>query len=492
MTLGQPKPFPNELPAAYVHRVAQWYLSWNKPDKTLGQFFTPLSVARFMAELLPAREGPIRVLDPGAGFGVLACALCEVSDSDIELEAYEVDRELIDYLDVCLSYAQLWMKTKNRRLNYTIIRDDFVLSCGDALHKPADKPFDIVIANPPYFKISKGDLRARLAERVVYGQPNMYALFMAVSAALLRVGGHAVFITPRSYTAGQYFSRFRQYFFSQMRPRTIHLFESRRDVFDEVLQENLILLAERSTQNREVTLSFSANFDFSPIAQRRKLIFEVLDKDNVLHLPLSEQDDAIAQIVRSWGGSLHQYGLEISTGRVVPFRAMTLVASAGDVPRTHAPLFWMQNVKPMQWNWPVKHKGQYLAIKGADKLLLPNQNYVLLRRFSAKEEPQRLTAAPYLAELDTPAIGLENHLNYIHRPNGYLTEDETRGLSVLLNSALMDSYFRIFSGNTQVSATELRKLPLPPLEAIIELGRLAAYSDHDVDHLTDKVLGLYA
>ena len=489
MALGEPKPLPGERPAAYAHRIGQWYLSWNKPDKALGQFFTPLSVARFMADLLPEREGLFRVLDPGAGTGILACALCEASKGDLELVAYEVDGKLADYLDVCLSYAQLWMKSNNRRLSYTIIRDDFILSCSNSLVTPTDKPFDLVISNPPYFKLSKSDPRARAAERVVYGQPNIYALFMAVSAALLRVGGHAVFITPRSYTSGQYFSRFRNYFFGYMRPRAIHLFESRRDVFDEVLQESMILLAERSTQNGDVILSSSGGFDFP---RRTKSSGDILDNDNVLHLPLSEQDDAIAEIVRSWTGRLHQYGMDISTGPVVPFRATHLVASIGNVPSTHAPLLWMRNVKPMRCDWPVKHKAQYLALESADKLLLPNQNYVLLRRFSAKEERQRLTAAPYLAEFDTPVIGLENHLNYIHRPNGQLTEDETRGLAVLLNSTFMDSYFRIFNGNTQVSATELRKLPLPPLEAIIELGRCAAYSHSDVNNLTAEVLGLYA
>lgn len=259
-----------------------------------------------------------------------------------------------------------------------------------------------------------------------------------------------------------------------------------------MLQESLIMLVERSTVNKEVVLSSSEDFDFSHVVRRTKLTEDILDKNNVLHLPLSEEDDVIADIVRSWTGSLHQYGIEISTGPVVPFRAVNLVKTIGQIPSTHAPLLWMQNVKPMHYEWPIQHKGQYLLLDGADHLLVPNQNYVLLRRFSAKEERQRLTAAPYLSELDGSVIGLENHLNYIYRLDGHLSEHETRGLAVLLNSSLMDGYFRIFSGNTQVSATELRSLPLPPLDSIIELGRLAARSHASVDNLTREVLGIYA
>ena len=103
---------------------------------------------------------------------------------------------------------------------------------------------------------------------------------------------------------------------------------------------------------------------------------------------------------------------------------------------------------------------------------MPNCNYMLLRRFSAKEESRRLTAAPYLAgSYQVPAVGLENHLNYIYRQDGELTEDEAWGLAALYSSRLLDTYFRTLNGNTQVSATEMRTLPLPAHAAIVELGR---------------------
>jgi len=54
-----------------------------------------------------------------------------------------------------------------------------------------------------------------------------------------------------------------------------------------------------------------------------------------------------------------------------------------------------------------------------------------------------------------------------------MSEDEAWGLAVLYNSTLLDTYFRTLSGNTQVGAAELRSMPLPPLDTIARLGRLA-------------------
>lgn len=481
---------PDELPVDYAYRVGQSYLAHHRPVKSKGQFFTPPSIARFMAKLLPSQNGVIRVLDPGAGAGILSCALCEVLDVDIELDVYEVDEQLAYCLEDCLSYARDWMRSKKHSLNYTIVRKDFVLSHPDIHNSSKKKGFDVVICNPPYLKLPKADTRAQIAKEIIHGQPNIYALFLAISTSLLRVGGHSVFITPRSFASGQYFSRFRQYFFSQMRPRAVHLFESRRHVFDKVLQESIIMLAERSTQDRDVSLSSSIDLTLRYTSQRTKAISEIVDKDNILHIPLSERDDSVSRVIRTWNGNLHKYGMEISTGPVVPFRATNLLATTGNVPSTHVPLMWMQNITPMQCEWPNQHHKQYIVREGAEKLLIRNQNYVLLRRFSAKEERRRLTAAPYLSNIDTPSIGLENHLNYIYRPNGYLTSYETRGLALLLNSEFMDRYFRIFSGNTQVSATELRKLPLPPLEKIVELGQLSG--EVEINNFMNELIENYA
>ncbi|MGH9902791.1 MAG: Eco57I restriction-modification methylase domain-containing protein, partial [Pyrinomonadaceae bacterium] len=344
---------------------------------------------------------------------------------------------------------------------------------------------------------------------VVHGQPNIYALFMAISASLLKDGGKLIFIVPRSFAAGPYFRLFREHFFTLMRPRAVHLFGSRREAFgrDEILQENIILLASRadgwaiSPSAEKVEVSFSEGV--RDLLARRTVqlpISEVLDvrsKDKVLRIPVLDEDGAASRAVRAWDGSLRAYGMDISTGPVVPFRAVPILSESGRVPETHAPLLWMQNVTPMRVEWPASAKGKEQYIKIDERsipLLVPNRNYVLLRRFSAKEARRRLVAAPLLAgDLKSPLVGLENHLNYVHRRGDSLSEEEAYGLAALFNSTTLDTYFRTFNGNTQVSATEVRSMPLPPLRVIKEIGRRAKPFGQDaekVDTVVASLLGI--
>jgi adenine-specific DNA-methyltransferase len=183
-------------------------------------------------------------------------------------------------------------------------------------------------------------------------------------------------------------------------------------------------------------------------------------------------------------------GLEVSTGPVVPFRAEEhLRIHRG--PDT-VPMLWLQHVRHTGVTWPLGksfRKPEHIASAAGPKLLVPNRTYVLLRRFSAKEDERRLVAAPYLPRsLEACFIGLENHVNFIYRPRGEMTSAEAIGLAALLNSSLLDAYFRISSGNTQVSATELRSLPLPSREALAGIATLVERGIA-VDDAVGEVIG---
>ena len=74
------------------------------------------------------------------------------------------------------------------------------------------------------------------------------------------------------------------------------------------------------------------------------------------------------------------------------------------------------------------------------------------------------------ARIDARLVGFENHLNYFHKDGKGLSADLAKGLALYLNSTVADKYFRLFSGHTQVNATDLRKMPYPIHEQLTRLG----------------------
>jgi adenine-specific DNA-methyltransferase len=460
-----------------------------------------------MAKLaVGARTHTARILDPGAGTGILACAVCEhiVSKSSakcIHIDAYENDPPLLKLLYRSLLHASQWAQERGVKLTFDVLDTDFVLSARRLAAKSKSRPYDIVISNPPYLKISAADPRSMALPEVVYGQPNIYALFMAASVPLVKPTGSFVYITPRSFTSGHYFKAFRDFFFTNLQPVRVHLFESRKDLFSDqsVLQENVIIQATRDKSADRVVVSHSTNSDNLNCPAENSVPLQYAlhpnGNDTILRLPLDEFDDLIIEIVDSWTARLADYGIEISTGPVVPFRAKRHLFTESDSDsQCLVPLLWMCNVHPMRVTWPsngLKNRDsshQFIlndAQTRAKRLLIPNKTMVLLRRFSAKEEKRRLIAAPMLCgQLNFEFLGIENHLNYIYRPRGDLAPDEARGLAALLNSFLIDRYFRICNGNTQVGATELRAIPLPPINLIRALGR-DIYHPHSIPALKD-------
>jgi adenine-specific DNA-methyltransferase len=474
--------------------------------KQLGQFLTPPTVARYMArQLRPQREG-CRVLDPAIGSGVLACALVEQVieagyPTELFIDGYEVDTSLGVVARQALSLAVEKAAGHGIAINACVHQVDFVLAHtpvaqpslfpgNDFSGQQADATYDLIIANPPYFKLNRDDPRVEAVVGQIKGHTNIYTLFMALGARLLAKEGWASFIVPRSFCSGAYFAAFRREFIKQTDPTAVHLFASRQDNFegDDVLQENVIITFKKRDEKEKrpeqitITASRSATGLNGDLVHRQTPIAYFLSQRNgtlFFRLPVTELDEKIIETMDNWPGTLARYGLAVSTGPVVAFRAKSFLQEMHMVQTGQAvPLLWLQNVSMQQVEWPVTRgkKPQAISTTGkAQSLLIPTANYVLTRRFSAKEEPRRLTAAPFLREdFSYEQVGLENHLNYIYRKEGELETNEAIGLSALLNSALVDRYFRISNGNTQVNAAELRALPLPPLDVIRKIGENVA------------------
>jgi adenine-specific DNA-methyltransferase len=281
-----------------------------------------------------------------------------------------------------------------------------------------------------------------------------------------------------------------------MQLEQVHVFESRSAAFkaDKVLQENVIVRYVKRPRTGADAVEISVSEGIDDLPQRRRFSCELsrlisADDDAVLSLPTELAHVELMRRMQALPHTLDSLGLQISTGPVVPFRATAFLHTRGDA--STVPLLWLQHVRRGQVSWPLGQsfrKAEHIHMQAGDKLLVAVGNYVLLRRFSAKEEERRLTAAPlFAADWTAPLLGLENHLNYIHRPGNELSAHEARGLAAFLNSRVIDDYFRVASGNTQVSATEIRALPLPSRQFIERLGR-AATRGHEGDNRVELMI----
>lgn len=518
------EPFNQELPSDFADRLGIYYTQQvtTTHKKVNGQYFTPTPIARLLASFCDLSKERIRILDPGCGTAILSCALVEHlvelhnEIKEIDLVAYETDLELIPYSQKALYYLSEWLLNKGIQLNYFLHNTDFVLENAIVLKEnrlpslfeetmSADKNFDIIISNPPYFKLSKDDKRVLVSQELVSGQPNIYSFFMGIAAKLLSENGELIFITPRSFASGNYFMAFRELFFKTVQIEKIHLFNSRKDTFnrDSVLQETVVIKAirEKTDPNKKVRVSSSAGIKdiFEPSIKyfTAEELIDLNSKAKILHLPTSDKEEKIMSLVSTWDNFLTDFNIKISTGPVVSFRAMKFIQNQYENGKVIlAPLFWLHNVNKMILEWPkqLKEKGQFIRIEnGSKSLLIPNKNYIFLRRFSTKDDKSRLIAAPYFCNYaKADYIGVENKVNYLYRMDGHLVRDEVVGLCALLNSELFDAYFQIFNGNVNVSATELREMRFPPLNIIKEIGnRIILSNEYSMNNVNSIVNELF-
>ena len=476
----------------------------NRADRSrIGQFLTPTAIAQFMSSMFEAGPKEVRLLDPGAGAGVLFAACVETLFSQknrplsVEIVAYETDKTILPYLDETMKRCQS-LCVSNGIVFHGIIRpEDFVSAAitatGESLFVVPGARFTHVILNPPYRKINSQTAMSRLLYSSGIEVANLYAVFVWLSMRMLEPGGQMVAITPRSFCNGPYFKKFRATFLRMMSLKRIHLFESRKKAFgdDGVLQENIIYHAVRGLQKpKSVAISTSEGLDFDKARTRSVPYNRIVhsgDRDMFIHLGVDDTDIGPADRMKYLTSSLDKLRLGVSTGRVVNFRA-----------REHLRQFPEQETVPLIYpchflngfiNWPVesgkKPNAIALSLETSD-LLVEAGFYVLIKRFSSKEQQRRVMAAIYdPTRIDSPFVGFENHLNYFHKQGKGLPADLAKGLAVYLNSTIVDQYFRLFSGHTQVNATDLRKMPYPTHEQILRLGRYIKEKMPDQETIDD-------
>lgn len=441
----------------------------------LGQYMTSSAIAAFMAGLFDPIRTPVRLLDAGAGIGSLTAAFMDRHDSAaIRVDAWEIDPTLRQYLADTLAGRIAGQSG----IEATIHPEDFIEDCVWSLSMNTGRRFTHAILNPPYRKIASSSRHRQLLRTAGIETVNLYTAFLALAILLMEPDGEIVAIVPRSFCNGTYYRPFRELLTRHCAIRHIHVFEARDKAFgdDDVLQENIIVKLQKAVRQSDVIVSHCRDAGFTDTQEQVFPFAQIVkpgDREQFIHVPIPNGTGHVESELFSHG--LTEIGLEVCTGPVIDFRLREHCRP--DIEADSVPLLYAHHFANGQLTFPVAHKKKPNAITVSDatrKWLMPAGFYVLTKRFSAKEERRRIVAFVVdPTELSFAQYGFENHLNVFHIGKHGMDRDTAFGLAIFLNSTIVDSCFRVFSGHTQVNATDLRQMRYPAREKLKEFGRFA-------------------
>ncbi|OGP60262.1 MAG: hypothetical protein A2V67_18890 [Deltaproteobacteria bacterium RBG_13_61_14] len=164
-----------------------------------GKFFTPRTVARSMANLLPLDAG-LTLCDPTCGGGTfLSEAARLLNGTPCELVGNDVDRMLVGLTEAVLFLTCGGTQKRHLFCNNVYDRGPFL----DAYSKRVD----CILANPPFsLPLDSVGLRSTLFNM---GYHNSDAVFLDVCFELLKEGGHLVCLLPHSIVVNVDYSELR-------------------------------------------------------------------------------------------------------------------------------------------------------------------------------------------------------------------------------------------------------------------------------------------
>lgn len=209
--------------------------------RSLGQVATPRALATVMASWVVAGR-PAEILDPAAGLGNLLNA-CRTLAASPKLEGIEIDPVIAE------------------QANRTTPKGTRLI-CGDYL-KMQVRPRSGIVANPPYIKAARLDLRPSdwehledLLDCPLDRLTNAYVLFLLKIWRDLAPGGRAAVLIPGEFLNANYGVPIKARLLKHIRPVATLVLDPALNLFDTALTTSTLLLLEKAERVCAVTPAY--------------------------------------------------------------------------------------------------------------------------------------------------------------------------------------------------------------------------------------------
>lgn len=488
------------LEAAYWLSTAYTALSPKEYRKRLAMYFTPPPIANRLLNDLAAegvRFDTHSFLDPACGGAAFLTIVAErmrnmllrkqkspraiLRHAVTHLHGMDIDETL------CTLSQHFLQMVFYPEICATRSSPEFDVKCKDSLvtfsdQKRPPQRYDVVVCNPPYRKLKQAEVeqhRAKFAD-VIQGQPNLYALFIKLSAKLTKRAGVVGLVTPTSFLSGQSFSFLRTYLLQNAQVKHIGIIRDRLRVYLDVEQDTAltIIRPHKRVAPKRTVASVSV---VEGNGQYRKIGRCSLPNSGT-SWPLARDASDLRLLSRASKSAfrLADYGYTPTIGAHVWNRdPRKRYRTLKDVPARARP-----DSFPLVWASDVQGNGkllfdQHAASEGQDRYVhlgpdghstVKKKPAVILQRVTASNQPQRLvgaTVSPRFIAEHGGFVG-ENHVVILEQTSDDPALTPTQLLK-LLKSNVINRYFNCISGCANVSIFELQQLPLPDPQALKRL-----------------------
>jgi hypothetical protein len=378
-----------------------------------------------------------------------------------------------------------------------------------------DAGFDAVIGNPPYDVLSELEtgrnldaLRAFIDHGGQYrasirGKNNLYKLFICRAVQVLAEGGRLGFIVPMPLLGDDQAAEIRRLLFSSGRLTGIEAFPQKDDasrrVFREAKLSTTAFTFQKTTDEDLQRMSFPSRTHpaqwIEPNSPQLRLStpeIPLYDPENRAIPSCSQEDwDLAIRIVSSGrmtrlGTICTSYQGEVNETNETRRGAISRAEGDGPLILRGASITLYAVREASQGEALYLRREPFLAGKAADsKAFHFRHRRIGFQRSSPQNNFRRIVAAP----IDAGHFCFDT-VSYIPEPDSRVTLSE---LLALLNSQLLDWYFRLGSTNSKVNEYQFNNLPFPRFRETEGRDRASSASivhrieDHDFEDAFEEL-----
>ncbi len=438
--------------------------------KNKSQYFTPFLEAEKLIDDLEIRKiTTIRILEPSCGNGILLLKTLEkiflvYQPENLIVDVYDIDSKLLENIKKVIE--QINFKTTKLSIRYLNI---------DFLKSKDNSKYDYIIMNPPYKKINVKDVPEDFKE-FLYGQPNLYHLFIIKALKMLIEDGTICILSPKNYLSGRYTEKLRQYILSNFSITKIHTFNDRTTIFGNNITQEICIVHIKKSEENNIIISYNDDSKF--VVKSSEIILK--NDTNIIFTPRNMEDYKLIKKFDKFPINTIGKDIFMKVGKVVQFRVKRKELNLKD-----KEFFYFQNGLPLIVYRHIngdcmdyktlsdKPKNNSITIldDGLNKsILIMNKNYVLIRKNIDKKYDKLIHSIGYFKELKSEKIAVDNGLVYLTNSDDSLSEPEVLGLQCILMSKQFDDYYRMINSSHTLNVYELENMHFPNLEIIRAIG----------------------